>query len=468
MVLPAPGRGAPDGPAALARRGPALLAAGADAVTAYRSGRRVALLARYPDRDPAMPSFVPNLGLRMVEAAIRAAGFADLECRTWDLTGGEPEAVAREVVAFDPDIVGVSAYLWSLPFFCRVVARIKQDDPRRLVVFGGPSARPVMFSKPPFSASRDDIDLLVINEGEETFREVVSLNARDAAALGALRGVAVKDGPGWRETPARPLADLDSLPSPYALDLVQHGGLGVLQTYRGCPFTCSFCEWGTMESPKRVRAVDHLDRELQAIARHDVYAALLVDAGLNLNRNAFLNLSRAARESGFFETHGLICEVYPAAVRQEHLDFLASVSNAYVGIGLQSFDNAVLAQVDRSYDERRFDETFGKLDAVASLAVEIILGLPGDNPETFRRNFERACRLPCALRVYHCVVLPSGLMVRSPPEHRIAYDPISLKMISCSGWSEAALEAECRFLTRQAALRGGRSGEFFWTFPPPR
>ncbi|AWN44530.1 B12-binding domain-containing radical SAM protein [Methylobacterium durans] len=437
-------------------------------MSALRTGRRVALVAQYPERDPAMPSFVPNLGLRMVEASIRAAGFPDLACRTWDLAGGDAGTVAREILAFDPDIVGFSAYLWSLPFLCRVAALIKQDDPGRLVVFGGPSARPVMFAKPPFSGYQEDIDVLVINEGEETFREIVSLTERRPSALGALRGVAVKEEQGWRETPARPLADLDSLASPYALDLVQHGGLGVLQTYRGCPFTCSFCEWGTMESPKRVRAVDHLDRELQAIARHDVYAALLVDAGLNLNRNAFLNLKRAAEESGFFERHGLICEVYPAAVRQEHLDFLGSVSNAYVGIGLQSFDNAVLAHVDRTYDERRFDETFGKLDAVASLAVEIILGLPGDNPETFRRNFERARRLPCALRVYHCVVLPSGLMVRSPPEHRLDYDPVTLKMISCTGWSEAALQAECRFLTRQATLGGGRTGEFFWTFPPPR
>ncbi|GEO98833.1 B12-binding domain-containing radical SAM protein [Methylobacterium haplocladii] len=437
-------------------------------MTALRSGRRVALVAQYPERDPAMPSFVPNLGLRMVEASVRAAGFPDLACRVWDLDEAGPAAVAREIVAFDPDIVGFSAYLWSLPFLCRVADLIKQDDPRRLIVFGGPSARPVMFAHPPFFGFRDVIDVLVINEGEETFRDIVALDARTPDALGTLRGVAVKDGPGWRETAARPLADLDSLASPYALDLVQHGGLGVLQTYRGCPFTCAFCEWGVMESPKRVRAVEHLEREFGAIARHGVYAALLVDAGLNLNRNAFLNLRRAADESGFFERHGLICEVYPAAVRQEHLDFLKSVSNAYVGIGLQSFDNAVLAHVDRTYDERRFDETFARLDEVASLAVEIILGLPGDSPEAFRRNFERARQLPCALRVYHCVVLPSGLMVRSPPEHRLDYDPVSLKMTSCTGWSEAALQTECRFLTRQAAMNGGRTGEFFWTFPPPR
>jgi coproporphyrinogen III oxidase-like Fe-S oxidoreductase len=143
-------------------------------------------------------------------------------------------------------------------------------------------------------------------------------------------------------------------------------------------------------------------------------------------------------------------------------------SYAYVGVGLQSFDNKVLANVERKYDEARFDQTLHELGEVASLAVEVIVGLPGDAPESFRRNFERARRLPRALRVYHCVVLPSALMVRSPPEHQLNYDPMSLKMRSCLGWSSEALAREGAFLTDQAIRAGGRAGEYFWVFPPPR
>jgi hypothetical protein len=107
-----------------------------------RVGRRVALLARYPDRDPAMPQFIPNLGLYMIAAALRAPVLADLEVKTWDITGGNAERVAAEVIAFDPDIVGCSVYLWSLQFFLDVAVTVKVDDPARLVTFGGPSARP--------------------------------------------------------------------------------------------------------------------------------------------------------------------------------------------------------------------------------------------------------------------------------------------------------------------------------------
>jgi radical SAM superfamily enzyme YgiQ (UPF0313 family) len=383
-----------------------------------RQGKRVALLARYPEDDPAMPQRIPNLGLRMVEATLRAAGLAGLEVKVWDLEPKGPDAstVAAEVIAFDPDVVGFSVYLWSFPFFLQVAKRLKADDPGRLVVFGGPSARPVMLAHAPHHVLADAVDLLVINEGEETFREVVALPERSAAEMLRLPGVAVRVEGRWRETAARPLGDLNLLPSPYEMELIPPGGLGILQTYRGCPFTCSFCEWGTLESPKRVRSVESLGSEFEAMGRLGLRAALLADAGLNLNNGAFQNLRAAVEQTGFLAGRGLICEVYPAKVRQDHLDFLRAIGSPHVGVGLQSFDSAVLAQVERKYDEARFEQTLHALGEVASVAVEIIMGLPGDAPENFRRNFERARRLPCALRVYHCVVLPSALMgsVRRP------------------------------------------------------
>jgi radical SAM superfamily enzyme YgiQ (UPF0313 family) len=436
---------------------------------APRRGRRVALLARHPEHDPAMPQRIPNLGLRMVEASLRAARLPGLEVKIWDLEPTRPDAarIAAEIIAFDPDVVGFSTYLWSFPFFLAVAAQVKADDPRRLVVFGGPSARPVMLGHRPHDALARAVDVLVINEGEDAFRELVELADRSMAALSRLPGLALRIEGKWRETTPRPLGDLNLLPSPYAMGLMRSGGLGILQSYRGCPFSCSFCEWGTLESPKRVRSVESLGAEFDAMAGLGLGAALLADAGLNLNNAAFRNLREAAERTGFLGERGLICEVYPATVRREHLDFLRSIGSPHVGVGLQSFDSEVLAHVERKYDEARFEETLHALTEVASVAVEIIMGLPGDDPERFQRNFDRARRLPCALRVYHCVVLPSALMVRSPPSYALAYDPVSLKMQSCLGWPEGAIDAAASFLGREAARAGGQSGEFFWVFPPP-
>jgi radical SAM superfamily enzyme YgiQ (UPF0313 family) len=265
---------------------------------APRAGRRVALLARYPDRDPAMPQFIPNLGLYMIEAALRASRLADLEIKVWDISGDAAGRVAEEVIAFDPDILACSVFLWSYPFMLEVAARTKEDDPRRVIVFGGPSARPVMLEHEPHRERSAFVDVLVINEGELSFCEIVALADRSPEQLAGIAGIALRAGGGWRETAARPLGDLNELASPYAMDLIPRGGLGVLQTYRGCPFTCSFCEWGTLESPRRVRTDDSLRGEFAAMERMGLKGALLADAGLNLNQAAFNNLHEAARATG--------------------------------------------------------------------------------------------------------------------------------------------------------------------------
>lgn len=432
-----------------------------------RGGRRVCLVAVHPAPDPALPERISNHGLRMVEATLRAAGLADLDLLVLDLVAATAEDLADAIEDFDPDVVGFSTYLWSLPLFADVIRRLHRSDPARVIVLGGPSAQPVMLDQPPFHGLRDLVAALVTGEGERTFSEIVAVADRSAKALLRIAGVAVHGPAGWCRSPARPLEHLDELASPYVADLVPPGGPVVLQTYRGCPFTCAFCEWGVLESPRRVRSRGHLAAELEAATRLAPRGAILVDAGLNLNEPAFTELAAAARDTGFFRDRRLICEVYPARVADRHLDFLAGVGAPLIGVGLQSFDPTALATVERSFDERRFADNVAALATLGHVAIEIIVGLPGDGLRTFLATFRRARSFPCTLRVYHCVVLPSALMVRSPPEHRLEYDQVSLKMRSCLGWSAAELAEACRFLDAEAAREGGRSGDFLWTFPPP-
>ena len=93
------------------------------------------------------------------------------------------EALAREVSAFDPDVVGFSTYLWSFPYFVEVARILKEEDPRRLMVFGGPSARPSMMGQPPYRQADRWVDALVINEGEHAFREIIALTDRSPQSL---------------------------------------------------------------------------------------------------------------------------------------------------------------------------------------------------------------------------------------------------------------------------------------------
>ena len=414
-----------------------------------------------------MPEFISNHGMRMIEATLRHADADGLSVFTFDLYQADADELHDAIIEQQPDFVAFSAYLWSFPLFAQVAVQLRQSDPELTIVFGGPSAQPAMFDLSVYDATRRVVDALVIGEGEQTMLELVLLQERCRENIAGVNGVAVWNGLTWYNSPQRPLSDLNLLPSPYSLGLVPRGGLGVLQTYRGCPFTCTFCEWGTLESPDRVSSAENISTELEAMARNNCNGTLLVDAGLNLNGRAFRELDLAAQQTGFFRERKLICEVYPAKIRDEHLKFLENISEPLVGIGLQSFDNSVLANVERRYEEERFDANVRSLTDIAHVAIEIIMGLPGDSPHKFRESFSRARSYPCALRVYHCCVLPSALMVRSPPEHALVFNPFTLKVESCLGWSDAEIVRECEFLNREAERSGGRSGEYFWVFPPP-
>lgn len=431
-----------------------------------RAGRRVAFLAWYPPADPALPPTIPNLGLYMVAAALKAADLEGAEFRIWDERERSAEQVAQEVVAYDPDIVAGSAYLWSLPKVLDVIAAAAADDPSRTMALGGPSARVNMLSHAPFAEKAQTVDVLFEGEGEGSFPRFVADVQRRPESWARIPGLRVRAADGWLPTGPAASAVMDDLASPYRAGLIPPGGIGIMETYRGCPFSCSFCEWGVMDAPKNVRGPGNIVQEIEAMERSDVKAVLLADAGLNLNKSAFESLRQAAEQSASLRRQALICEVYPTAVRRTHLDFLGKLGAAHIGIGLQSFDEAVRGEVERKQDDERLPDLLSALRSVAKVCVEIIMGLPGDTPEGFLRSFERARRLGVALRVYHCVVLPSALMARSPAEHQLDYDPVTLKMRSCLGWPKGTLAAMRRRMDDEARAASGHPGEFFWVFPP--
>jgi Radical SAM superfamily len=197
-------------------------------------------------------------------------------------------------------------------------------------------------------------------------------------------------------------------------------------------------------------------------------AVFLLDAGLNLNIRAFRNLRQAAAETGFLKNTLFWAEIYPTAVRDEHLDFLREVGPAYLGVGLQSMDPEVLRLHQRPAESARFETAVWRLAAVTQIELQVIFGLPGDTPEGFRRTLDYALSLPAAVRAYHCLGLPDALMTRGLPEWDLVFDPRNLSMTSCLGWTAediAVMRAELSDRSRRA---GGKAGNFWWSFPAQR
>lgn len=431
--------------------------------------RRIALVCMTPAVDTnelgrlAMPSY----GIRRILAAVVAdPELAEAKLALVDYGRPDVDEYVDALTRFEPDLIGISIYVWSTPCMIEVARRIKQRRPQCAIVFGGPSARPAVFDLPPYAPAQAYLDAVVATEGEAIFRDIARLPGLSRAALRSVSGLHLPASGVWLHTGHRaPTADLDAIASPFQLGLMAPGSVAYLETYRGCPLSCRFCEWGASETSKAVFSADYIARELEAFAHLGSPSVFLLDAGLNLNSRGFRNLLDAESRVGFLKATQLWAEIYPTHIKDVHLEFLARVGTSYLGVGLQSLDAVVLKLHDRPFDRDRFEFAMRQLTKVTTAELQIIFGLPGDTPEGFRRTLEYARSFPVTVRAYHCLVLPDALMSRGRPDWDMRFDHTNLAMISCLGWSRQDILATRAELARETAACGGRAGDYWWSFP---
>ena len=434
--------------------------------------RRIALVCLTPSSDGGEHGRLdlPSFGIRRIQAAVVAdPERPDHVVTLIDLAREDVAAYVEQILAFAPDIVGFSIYVWSADCLVAVAREIRRRRPATLIVFGGASARASLFNLDYYHDPATYMDALVEGEGETIFRDIARLEDLTRAGLATVPGLTMPVAGGWHKTAAviQPMS-LDHLPSPYLLGLMPHGSVAYLETFRGCPLSCRFCEWGVHDRNKGLFSAEYIEAELRAIAKLEPPALFLLDAGLNLNMRAFRNLRRAAAATGSLRETSFWAEIYPSAVRDEHLEFLSAVGPAYLGVGLQSMDPEILRLHQRPTDSPRFEEAVRRLASVTHMELQIIFGLPGDTPAGFLRTLDYALSLPAAVRAYHCLVLPDALMTRGLPGWDMVYDPRSLAMTSCLGWSARDIIAMRNELSRRTRAVGGKAGGFWWSFPAQR
>jgi radical SAM superfamily enzyme YgiQ (UPF0313 family) len=173
---------------------------------------------------------------------------------------------AVEAVDFDGewDLVGITGYLTQMRRMCEIADQFRKRG--RLVAIGGPYA-----SLSPHVV-RPHADILVRGEAEYLWPQLLD---------DVLRGH-------WQaEYASQQLVDLADSPPP-AIDVLRPRAyeLGVVQTSRGCPFECEFCDvivyLGRKQRHKSpARVVEELERLYQAGYR----SMFLSDDNFTANRN---------------------------------------------------------------------------------------------------------------------------------------------------------------------------------------
>lgn len=334
-----------------------------------------------------------------------------------------PEAIARDIVAARPQVLGLSCYVWNGQAMLAAARLVKSQLPGVRIVLGGPEVGPVaadVLGRHPY------VDAIVYSEGEVPLAEIVRA-WRAHRSLRGVPGVCFRDGDAIVDGgTARLVEDLNDYPSPHLEQYLDYSGRVVcIETQRGCVFRCNFCFYNKDYSLRNRRfALERVKAELRIALAQDVREIYLMDPVFNLNAARAKDICRFVAEHNVRRIP-IHSEIWAEFVDDELAALMRQANFQFLEVGLQTTDEATLATTERRLRLERFNEGIGHLKRHRlPFQLQLIYGLPAETRTTFRQSLNFAMALdPPELAVFLLLVLPGTELWRKAGALNLAFDP---------------------------------------------
>lgn len=334
-----------------------------------------------------------------------------------------------------------STYVWSHQINRSLTASVRAHYPNALIVHGGPDVPSYPDELRDYMRDCPGVDVCVHGEGEETLLDIVSRLLDGAptdreSAVGLLegtRGATVRRGDGsHHQQPARDrIADLDSLASPFlsgALDQIiaasEHNGL--METTRGCPYGCTFCDWGSATRTRiRKFSLDRVKAEIDWHVEHQFRTLHLADANFGiLPRDVEIaEYLVAAKQKYNFPRSFYSSWAKNADLRVPDILRLLARSGmvSFGDAAIQTTDSNVLAAVERkNIPVDRYRTLIGLYEEEGlTVYTDLIWGLPGSTVETWTKDLQWVTDLDLRANVNRIELLTNSPM--NSPASRALY-----------------------------------------------
>ena len=149
------------------------------------------------------------------------------------------------------EILLCSCYVWNWEITNYFAKKVKENNPNCFIIFGGPQ---VPNNSEGFFDTHPYVDIIVHGEGEVVLAEILEAYIKDKNFSNIL-GIETKE---FRSPPQPRINDFASLPSPYLTNLIWElvdkdedvEWIAAWETVRGCPYACTFCDWGSATGTK--------------------------------------------------------------------------------------------------------------------------------------------------------------------------------------------------------------------------
>jgi radical SAM superfamily enzyme YgiQ (UPF0313 family) len=358
------------------------------------------LLLSMPDSFEHMPA----VAIRMPNGALTSlAGNVDPHHRVAvaDLVLAQRrvrETVERLVATTQPALVGLSIMTFQRKTAFAIIELVRRLSPGVRVVVGGydPSLAPEAYTDPALG-----VDAIVRGEGEITFRELVRALER-GGDLGDIAGLSFREGTAFVHNVDRPVTGLTTgeirLPDRSARVLSGYTMVGrqvdVVETSRGCTFSCSFCSIIAMRGRNfHTFSFDRVLADIRQAREHGARSIFLVDDNITLNVSRFEALCRAIAEAGLNDVDYLVQAMTSSIAN--HGETLAPLMRhagiRYVFLGIENVLDEDLAFLEAKAKNRLKDGANAAVRAIEWLhrhRMYVVGGLIVGNPDDTRASIE--------------------------------------------------------------------------------
>ena len=330
-----------------------------------------------------------------------------------------------------PDILGLSNYCWCQNVSQEMFKLFTEKNPDGLRVWGGPNFPIDTYSQKKFFEKFKHFDIYVPIDGEVGFSNIVervlqgNLKKTESTTLNSpLDGCIIRNPEGrllYSLGDTR-IKNLDEIPSPYLTGLVDKffddNLIPMLQTNRGCPFSCTFCTDGR----EAVNMVNRFSKqrttdEINYIATHvkkNIHSMFISDLNFGMIPGDIETCESITNVQEKYNYPHKLLTTTGKNNKKKIIESIKSLSNSLsLSMSVQSMDDQVLKNIKRDNISKEVMLELAPIikENGMNTTAEVILGLPG---ETYGSHLETIRKLIAAklddIITYTCFLLPGSEM----------------------------------------------------------
>jgi radical SAM superfamily enzyme YgiQ (UPF0313 family) len=333
--------------------------------------------------DPVFP-----IGLAYIAGALKAN---QTPYRVLDLCfeNDYETAIIGAIRSFQPDVIALSLrnvdnvsypnYVSYLSFYKQIIQVVRKHS-KGLIVIGG-SGFDLLPEK---ILDHLGADLGVVGEGEISFVRLINDLGEGFHEISGSKVIDARAGLA---------SNLDDLPIPDRSGFdneayLKLGGMGNIQTKRGCPFSCIYCTYPIIQGKKvRQRSPKKVCDEIEGLLEDGVTNIFFVDNEFNYPLDHALSVCREIIERKL--TIKWSCYCHPGFVTQELVELMLASGCTGMEFGTDAANETMLVNMGKNFSVSDLKRTSDICrQSGIPFCHSLLLGGPGETMETVRETFD--------------------------------------------------------------------------------